>query len=295
MKHLIWAVAASPLLIAATPAPPAAPAAPGLDLETGARAGAIFDRVHGQRGRLVFDFSIDDDHAWTDEHDAVLDEAMNSLREALAALPGEIDADMRFDWRSGEIDRERVRMSVQRARQRAVEARAEGERARQAAYLARLHGERARVIGLQAGARGMEAGLRAIDEALERGEVTRYGETRPMTAEERAELLETRARLEARMAEFREEHAMFLGDDSDGQARVVVTRRDGADGRTWGWRDRSEQSVGRNVRIEDRDGRLRIWLDGEELEGDALTDWLNTDEGQNLIRQRPEPPLLGGE
>lgn len=243
MKHLIWAVAASPLLIAATPVPPEPP--------------------HPPRA-IVIDLDLAGGAVWTEAHDAVLSDAMDSLREALAALPGE-------------LDREQVRIRVQLAREA-------GQQARQAAHLARLHGERAHAIGLRAGARGMEAGLRAIDEALERGEVTRLGETRPMTAEERAELIETRARMEARVAQFREEHAVFLGDDAEGERRMVVLRRDGSDSA-----DR------RRVRVEDRNGRVRVWIDGEELEGDALTSWLNSGEGQRMTRQRAEPPLLGGE
>lgn len=292
MKHLIWAVAASPLLIAATPAPPEPPHPPRLVMVERAEAPAAPVR----RGRVVLDVTVAGEDGWTAEHDAILDEAMETLRAALDGLPGHVETDMDFRWRDrqfGPADRERVRVMVERARERAVEARAEGERAREAGRLARLHGERARVIGLRAGARGMEAGLRGIDEALENGEVTRNGETRPMTAEERAELIEARARLEARIAEFREEHAVFLGDDSEGETRVVVMRRrDGAAPEAMEWRDRSQR---RNVRIEDRDGRLRVWLDGEELEGDALTGWLNSEEGQRTIRQRPEPPLLGGE
>ncbi|WP_439633325.1 hypothetical protein [Glycocaulis sp.] len=294
MKHLIWAVAASPLLIAATPAPPEPPHPPRMVMVE--RAGAPpAPAAPGRHGRVMLEFTLDEETGWTDEHDAILDEAMESLRAALDALPGRVEADIGLHWRDrefGPADRERVRAMVERARDRAAEARAEGEHARQAAHLARLHGERAHAIGLRAGARGMEAGLRAIDEALERGEVTRYGETRPMTAEERAELIEARARLEARIAEFRNEHAVFLGDDAEGERRVVVLRRDGAPPETMEWRDRSER---RNVRIEDRDGRLRVWLDGEELEGDALTGWLNSEEGQRMIRQRPEPVLAGGE
>lgn len=283
MKHLVWAIAASPLLLAATPAPPAAPPAPGLDLEAGARAGAIFDRAQGRRGRVVFDFSVDGDTTWTEEHDAILDDAMARLREALATLPGDVEGDVRFDWRSGEYDRAAIRAHVERARARA-------EAARQAGVLARLNAEEVRVIGLRAGARGMEAGLSAIDEVLERNEITRRGETRPLTAGEREELLAARARLQARIADFRDEHAVFLGEDSAGERQVIVLRR--ADGARPERADRPER---RRVRVEDRDGRLRVWLDGEELEGDRLTGWLNSEEGQRMIRQRPEPPLAGGE
>lgn len=284
MKYLVSALAFAPLLIAATPAPPETPQPPRTVMIERVDAPAI----PGRHGRVVLDFTVGGESGWTREHDAVLDEAMENLREALAALPGDIDADVRFDWRSGGFDGERVRMMVDRARERAGEA-------REAAMLARLHGERARVIGLQAGARGMEAGLRGIDEALERGEITRNGETRAMTADERAELIETRERLAARIAEFREEHAVFLGDDSGAQARVVVLQRGDGESALAGWLGRTESTASRRVRIEDIDGRLRVWLDGEELEGDALTAWLNSDEGQSLIRQRPEPPLLGGE
>lgn len=309
MKHLVWAVAATPLLIAASPAPPEAPQPPRVVMFERADAPA----APGRQGRVVLDFRLDAEDSWTDEHEAILNEAMESLREALAALPGAVETDMRFDWRSGAYDRDRIRAMVERARERAgearerareahadsewareagVQARLAGERAREAGRLARLHGERARDIGLRAGARGMEAGLRAIDEALERGEITRYGETRPMTADEREELLDTRERLQARIGQFRDEHAILLGEDGEADARVVVLRRGEGEDSAYAWRERNQS---RRVRVEDIDGRLRVWLDGEELEGDALTGWLNSEEGQRLIRQRPEPPLLGGE
>ncbi|WP_429912323.1 hypothetical protein [Glycocaulis sp.] len=299
MKHLIWAVAASPLLIAATPVPPEPPHPPRETerrvilihdgtVEIGDEAGRIVEEAlgEGRRGRLVFDFDFDNDTGWSEEHRAALREAMETLRETLATLPGGPEGGFRFEWRDmdgfdREAHRERVRVVAERARERAEEA---GMRAREMGRLARLEGERVRVIGLHAGARGMEAGLRAIDEALERGEVWRNGERRAMTAEERAEMEATRARLEARIAEFRGEHAVLLGDDAAGERRAVALRRDGSDSA-----DR------RRVRVEDRDGRVRVWIDGEELEGDALTSWLNSDEGQRMIRQRPEPPLAGGE
>lgn len=304
MRYLVCTLAFAPLLIAATPATPDAPHPPQREV--------IVERVEApgtpaRHGRVVLDFTIDEESGWTDEHDAILEEAMDELREALAELPGEIEAGMHFDWHDGEhghFDRERVRVMVERARERAHEAgamaRAEGERARAAAHMARLHGERARVIGLRAGAHGMEAGLRGIEEALESGEVTRNGETRAMTAEERAELLEARAHLQARLAEFREDHAVFLSEDGDGhvETRVVVMRHneESADAPRWQERDRYDREArSRQVQVTERDGRLEVTIDGERLEGDALTDWLNSSEGQRLMNQRPEPPLAGGE
>jgi len=300
-------LAFAPLLIAATPATPDAPHPTQREV--------IVERVEapgapGRHGRVVVDFSLDEESGWTDEHDAILAEAMDSLREALAGLPGEIDADIEVDWHDdahAPIDRERIRVMVERARARADEAReagrmarAERERARAAAHMARLHGEHARVIGLRAGAHGMEAGLRGIDEALERGEVTRNGETRPMTAEERAELVEAREHLQARLAEFREEHAVFLSEDGEGhvETRVVVLRHgeEATDTPRWQERDRYDSEVrSRQVQVTDRDGRLEVTVDGERLEGDALTDWLNSSEGQRVMNQRRESALAGGE
>lgn len=309
MKHLIWAVAASPLLIAATPAPPAAPEAPreierrviliqNGTVEIGDEAARSLEEAlgEGRRGRFVFDFDFDQRTEWNAEQRAALREAVENLREALATLPGGPEGGFRFEWRDmagvdREAHREQVRIMVQQtreeARQLAEEARALGIEAREAGRVARIEGERARVMGLRAGAGGMQAGLDAIDEALERGEVTRNGETRPMTDEERAELRAARERLEGRIANFRERHAVFLGEDGDGERRVVVMRSGGPESRT----ERSE----RRLRIEDRDGRLRVWVDGQELEGDALTNWLNSEEGQRTLRQRPEAPLAGGE
>lgn len=302
MKHLIWAVAASPLLIAATPAPPAAPEAPreierrvivihNGTVEIGDEAGRTLEEAlgEGRSGRFVFDFDFEERAEWNAEQRAALREAVENLREALAALPGGPEGGFRFEWRDDagfdrQAHREQVRVMVQRAREHASEIAAE---AREAGRLARIEGERARVMGLRAGATGMQAGLDAIDEALARGEVTRDGVTRPMTDEERDELRAARERLEGRMADFRERHAVFLGEDGDGERRVVVMRSGGPEGRM----ERSE----RRLRIEDRDGRLRVWVDGQELEGDALTSWLNSEEGQRTLRQRPEAPLAGGE
>lgn len=310
MKHLVWAVAASPLLIAATPAPPAAPEAPreaerrviliqNGTVEIGDEAGRIVEEAlgEGRRGRFVFDFDFDRDTGWSEEHRAALREAMETLRETLATLPGGPEGGFRFEWRDmdgfdREAHRERVRVMVERAREGAEEAgmraRMLGEEAREMGRLARLEGERARVVGLRAGARGMEAGLRAIDEALERGEVWRNGERRAMTSEERAEMEATRERLAERLENFRGEHATFLGEAGDGERRVMVMRREAGE-------REARRAERRRVRVEDRDGRLRVWVDDTELEGDALTAWLNSEEGQRMIRQRPETPLAGGE
>jgi len=296
MKHLVSALAFTPLLIAAAPVPPEPPPA--------ART-VMIERVDapatpGRHGRVVVDYRMGGEGAWTPEHAAILAEAMDNLREALTALPGDIETDMRFGWRSGEYDRERVRMMTERARERAGEARERaraarargeqareaGERAREAGRLARIEGEHARITGLRAGASGMQAGLDAIEDALENGEITRYGETRPMTSEERAELLDTREHLQARLAQFREDHAALLGEDG------VVILRHGE--RYSGAPEWGERTQSRRLRIEDRDGRLRVWVDGEELEGDALTGWLNSEDGQRVLRQRPETPLAGG-
>lgn len=287
MKHLISALAFTPLLIAAAPVPPQSPSVPNTIMIERVDAPA----TPGRPGRVVVDHHLSVADAWTPEHAALLAEAMDSLREALAALPGDLGTDMRFDRHSGAYDRERVRIMAERARDRAGAARTQGEQARKAGRLARLHGDRARITGLRAGATGMQAGLDAINDALESGEVTRYGETRTMTVEERAELLDARDQLQSRLAQFREDHASILDDDSRGDARVVILRH----GESYnGAPELRERAQSRRLRIEDQDGRLRVWVDGEELEGDALTGWLNSQEGQRVLRQRPEPPLAGG-
>lgn len=287
MKHFISALAFTPLLIAAAPVPPEPPQAPRT---------VLIERVDarsepGAQGRIVVEHRMGDAGAWTPEHAAVLAEAMESLREALSALPADIGTDLRIERHSGAFDEEGLRVRVEQARERAHAARARAGDAREAGRLARLHGERARITGLRAGASGMQAGLGAIDDALERGEVTRYGETRPMTAEERDELLGARERLQARLEAFREDHGALLDDEMGDGARVVVLRRGDSFG---GASERRERTQSRRLRIEDRDGRLRVWVDGQELEGDALTGWLNSEEGQRVLRQRPEPPLAGG-
>ena len=47
-------------------------------------------------------------------------------------------------------------------------------------------------------------------------------------------------------------------------------------------------SDARDIRVEDSDGRQRVWIDGEEQTGDDLVEWLNRLEVDRLSGGRPD-------
>ncbi|MCC5995163.1 MAG: hypothetical protein JJU18_02170 [Oceanicaulis sp.] len=288
MKHLLLAVAASPLIIAASAAPDA-PGASSAPREAQMRVILLQD---GTAQANSFDFDFDGSRAWSEDQRAELREAVANLRRVIAGLPGGPQGEVRFamrgmDGAARDAGGERVRVMVRRAREAALEG---AEAAREEGRRTRLEGERTRTAALRASARGMQSGLDALDEALQRGEVYRYGAWHPMTEAERADMETARQFMADRMERLRGETGIAVERDRDGERRVVVMRRDAAGGD----HHRRSERAGRRLRIDDRDGRLRVWVDGEELEGDALTGWLNSEEGQRVLRERPEPPLAGG-
>ena len=169
-------------------------------------------------------------------------------------------------------------------------ARRMAERAEAMAEHAQVHGERMRIVGLSSGLHGMEAGLHGIDRALERGWVTEDGERRQLTQEEIEDLTEAREDLQREIEEFRAEHADILPLLEDQGERRVYLRRLSADAPHTGTfvRHGGDGALegGPNVRILRRDGEVRVWLDGEELEGEDLQRWLE----ENNNGEPPAPP-----
>lgn len=162
------------------------------------------------------------------------------------------------------------------------------ERAHQMADRAREDGHRAHMIGLRAGAMGMEAGLVGINRALERGYVVEDGERRELTAEEVSDLEEARDDLSEELEEFREEHAEALALIESDERRIenVFIRRVGESedlevGQEYEWRfEESGETDGerQEIRVEVENGERRVWVNGEELEGEALESWLEDHE-----------------
>jgi len=275
MKHLIIAVAAAPLLLAAAPADAPSPEEDRRVLvftpENG-ESGAPGSRVMVLRANDVEEIEIEGGResrvlfrsggadALSEEDRARLDAALDNLRQTLADL---------------DLDRHALHMAMRETfADMGEHRRAMMIHAREIAEAAREHGEHARIRGMRAGRHGLEEGLRVMDEALERGMTWRGGEERAMTEEEREALRAARDRLserQARMGEMRTE-------------RRAVMRRSGA-----GEGVRRTETT-RSLHVEDRDGRIRVWINGEEQTGDDLTDWLNSEEGQRHLRQRPPAP-----
>lgn len=163
---------------------------------------------------------------------------MESLEQALAGLDGHhiVHSD---DWDElSDEERAEVRAELQSAREDMREAMAEVRREMRGAH-AELEGERQRArIEIRRAARDMA-----------RAE-------RDMARTER-----DRARTERDLARARTEE--LRGEEEVQRAHI----------------ERLHQVLGENgaaeLRIEETDGRQRVWVDGEEQTGDDLVDWLN--------------------
>lgn len=165
---------------------------------------------------------------------------------------------------------ERIRVHVARSHEMAERARAEGHRAR--------------IMGLRAGAVGMESGLDGIDRALERGYVYDDGERRELTEKEREELQDARDDLEQELEEFREEHAEALALIENTAHQNVIIRRargrelDGENGSEFHILREMDRDDDEEIRIDINGGDKRVWINGEELEGEELSRWLEEHE-----------------
>ena len=134
--------------------------------------------------------------------------------------------------------------------------------------------------GLMAAETGLETGLAAIERTLERGWKTEDGERVPLTRQDREELREAREEIEESLNDLREERADWR---EERQAR--------APHHTHHYEDRQ-------VRIIERDGETRVWVNGRELTGAEKETWLdawrNSEQAQELEGgpgAPPPPPL----
>jgi hypothetical protein len=181
-----------------------------------------------------------------------------------------------------ERDAERM---IRRAEQRAERtARRAEERARHAerhALSISIDAEAIAQAGLAAAEHGLEAGLRAIDRTLERGWKTEDGVRVPLTAEDRRELRDAREELEDSLAEMRDERADWRHERHQSASRHEHTYED------------------RQVRIIERDGETRVWVNGRELVGAEKETWLDawrsSEQAQGLagapdVPAPPSPP-----
>ena len=232
-------------------------------LDGGADAAEAIEQALAERPGADLDLDIDlsfDGQGWT----ALQAEALAAALSALEASAAEIDADakrMRIHVRT-HVDEAEIERMAERA------ARIAERHAEAAARHAARHGEQARVHGIRAGAMGMRAGLAGIDRALENGWSDDGHERRPLTADEIADPEEARAELAAALARVEPEPAELLQGVDDAPARDEA----------------------RSVRIHDGPHGRRVWIDGEELTGDALSGWLNSEEGRRLAAAPDAPP-----
>ena len=183
-------------------------------------------------------------------------------------------------------DAERVQRDAERQARRAEErARRAAERAleteRQAISIS-IDGDAIARAGLRAAEIGLESGLDAIERTLENGWKTEDGERVPLTRQDREELREAREELEDSLAELREERADWHDE------RVTPTSH----------HTHHYENEDRQVRIIERDGETRVWVNGRELTGAEKETWLeawrSSEQAQELEGgpgAPPPPPL----
>jgi hypothetical protein len=292
MTRFLAAAAAAPLLLAA-----GASAQDGLEgaeerervliingermeVGDGEAASDIIERaLNADRpGRFIISMGPGD-KPWNEAEREAFAEAMRALGDTLANMEFPDASAFRFAWSDMSGDWRAI------SEERIAEIRAMADQARERGMAAAMDGDRMRLIGLRAGEAGMAGGLRGIERALERGWTWDEGERRELTDAERADLEAARDDLSQKLEEFRAEHGAAL-DLAAGERRreVRVRRLASADAET----DRHDRSSSRNIHVIQRDGTTRVWIDGRELEGEELEDWLASDEAD--LPAPPAPP-----
>lgn len=180
-------------------------------------------------------------------------------------------------------ERDAVRMAERAERRAERAARRAEERAHQAerqALSISIDADSIAQAGLAAAEHGLEAGLRAIDRTLERGWKTEDGVRVPLTADDRRELRDARQELEDSLSEMRDERAEWRQTRHQTSPRHEHTYED------------------RQVRIIERDGETRVWVNGRELTGAEKDTWLDawrsSEQAQALEGgpSAPPPPPL---
>ncbi len=298
MKHLLAAVAATPLLIACA----SAGAAQIADAESQERvlvingeriiidddtdaARAIEEALSDEHGgrRLVLEFQSSDDGPWRSEHREAFAMAMGELAGAFGGASGDFDFDFDFDLddetvRWTDDDGAHVEVLVHRmeyeAEARAAHMERHAERmerqVERMAERAERHAGRAALHGLRSGLHGVESGLSSVERTLERGWHMEDGERVTLTDEQRADLEEARHDL----IEARDELRVELAEAG---ARHPYSGEH------------------REVRIVRRNGDARGWVDGEEVTGSELDRLLEGAPDAPEPPQAPEAPEAPGE
>ncbi len=253
-----------------------------MEVGDGEAASDIIERaLNADRpGRFIISMGPGDGEAWSDADREAFAEAMRHLGDTLAHLDMPGPDGLRFAWSDMGGDWSGL------SEERIAEIRARAEQARERGMAAAMDGERMRLIGLRAGLSGMEGGLRGIERALERGWTEDADGRRDLTDEERADLEAARDDLSQKLEEFRAEHGAALELASGERRREVRVRRSAAADADTDAR-RRDRSGSRDIHVIQRDGTTRVWIDGRELEGEELEEWLASDEA-NL----PEPPAV---
>lgn len=277
----------------------------------------LSDDTHGE---VEFDFDFEfDGLVWSDEDAEAFEDEMSrlavSVSDALIAHDG-----VRIEINTDELE-ERIELIVEQAERHAERAERHRERAerhaerqaeraqrhaeRQAERQAR-HAERlARHIerqardaernafaisfdanamasaGLAAAEHGLEAGILALDRTLERGWREEDGERIPLTREERRELRDAREEMQDGLAEIREERR-----DHEREARARTDRQSREHSNsTYHRRDGD-----RDVRVIERDGETRVWVNGRELRGAEKETWLEAWRNSEQFNELDGPP-----
>jgi hypothetical protein len=178
-----------------------------------------------------------------------------------------------------ERDAERmVRRAEHRAERAARRAEEQAHLAERQALSISIDADSIAQAGLAAAEHGLEAGLRAIDRTLERGWKTEDGVRVPLTAEDRRELRDAREELQDSLHEMRDERAEWRETRHHTSSRHDHTYED------------------RQVRIIERDGETRVWVNGRELVGAEKDTWLDawrsSEQAQGLegAPDAPTPP-----
>lgn len=326
MKHWLAAVAAAPLMVACASAGAAETRYAAADAD-----GQSVLIVNGQRiiirdgedavrvirtqlganpgDDVEIDFDLDfDNSAWSEAEQNAFEEEMERLAADLVAAFADTSA-FEIEINGDRLDEaeleQRIEIIVAQAEQHAERAahRAEREAERAARHAERqaeraarraereaaraermavrvsLNADSIAAMGLRAAETGMQAGLRAIDRTLERGYTEEDGERRPLTASEIEELTEARDELHAELDALRAEMSDHTLDELIAEHAPHHSRDD---------------QGSRSVRVVERDGVTRVWINGRELEGDALEAWLESDAaglaGAPGAPKSPRPP-----
>ena len=330
MKHWIAtaaAVTAAPLLVACASAGAATEYARDDDrhqnvlivngerivVRDGAHAIHVIENAleDGDTASLSLDFDFDA-HSWSQDEIEEFEEEMEELGESLTAMFSEgsgfhiaidrlnldqealqarIEAIVeeserraeraeRLAERAAERAERDAERHVRRAERQARRAMERAEESERRAISISIDAESIAQAGLMAAETGLETGLAAIDRTLERGWKTEDGEQVPLTRQDREELREAREELEQSLAELREERSDWHPDHHVEAPRHAHHYQD------------------RQVRIIERDGETRVWVNGRELTGAEKETWLdawrNSEQGQELEggpSTPPRPPL----